>query len=104
VAIHLAQWLSPAFAVKVTKWVARYIAGDITLVPEVVARHDAVYDTTSQVLVNTAENEAIEAARRAAALKDENDQLERGVHLRMLELDMKGKELSFVKREAEQTM
>ncbi len=35
VAIHLAQWLSPKFSVAVSKWVLRFIYGDLTLVDEI---------------------------------------------------------------------
>lgn len=42
VATHLAQWLSPKFAVQVNRWVLRYLAGDITLVKDVVQQHELV--------------------------------------------------------------
>jgi hypothetical protein len=35
VAIHLAQWLSPKFSVAVSKWVHRFMYGDLTLIEEI---------------------------------------------------------------------
>jgi hypothetical protein len=50
VATHLAQWLSPVFSIQVNKWVLRYLSGDITLVKEVVDRHDQVHGgVTTQI-------------------------------------------------------
>ncbi len=57
VAIHLAQWISPRFAVQVTDWVLRFMSGDLTLVAEVVERHDAIHGTSSQVLIETMSNQ-----------------------------------------------
>ncbi len=35
VAIHLAQWLSPKFSVAVSKWVLRFMYGDLSLINEI---------------------------------------------------------------------
>jgi len=104
VAIHLAQWVSPVLAVKVAQWVARYIAGDISLVPEVVARHDVVNDTTSRVAVATVSNEVLEAEKRVAVLKQENDQLALRQKLELHDLDIREKNLVLQKREIEQKL
>ena len=53
IAIHLAMWISPSFAVQVTDWVYRFLSGDISLVKDVVDRHDAVNNTVSQVSIKT---------------------------------------------------
>lgn len=84
----MASWLSSECAATVIELVSRIDSGDISLVPEVVARHDAVNNTTSCVLVSTVSNEIIEAERRAIALKEENDQLERQIRLDMLSCDV----------------
>ena len=39
--IHLAMWISPIFAIKVIKWTSRFISGDLTLVHDLVDRHEA---------------------------------------------------------------
>jgi len=74
-AIHLAHWISPISAVKVTRWVAGYISDDIFLVPELVSRHDMANNTTDRVAVAKASNELLEMETRIAALKRENEQL-----------------------------
>ena len=35
VAVHLAQWCSPKFSVAVSKWVLRFMYGDLTLIEEI---------------------------------------------------------------------
>jgi hypothetical protein len=57
VAIHLAQWVSPQFAVQVTDWVLRFMSGDLTLVSEIVQRHDEVNDSKSEILITTMSNQ-----------------------------------------------
>jgi hypothetical protein len=41
-AIHLAMWLDAHFAVEVISWTSRFISGDLTLVHDLVERHEAV--------------------------------------------------------------
>ena len=53
VAIHLAMWISPSFAVQVTDWVYRFLSGDISLVKDVVDRHDAINNTESKIFIET---------------------------------------------------
>jgi hypothetical protein len=44
-AIHLAIWISPEFAVQVIRWVSRFISGDLTLVADLAAQHEALNPT-----------------------------------------------------------
>jgi flagellar biosynthesis chaperone FliJ len=60
IAINLAQWVSPEFSVQVSKWVRRYLQGDITLVRDIVDRHDALNNTRSEVLITTLSNQVEE--------------------------------------------
>ena len=39
--IHLAMWISPEFAVQVMDWIFRLLSGDLTLVEDLVERHEA---------------------------------------------------------------
>lgn len=55
VASHFAMWLSPKFAVQVTDWIDRYMRGDISLVADVVARHDQVHGMQSNVVIESKE-------------------------------------------------
>ena len=58
-AIHLAMWCSPEFAYAVIELVQRYERGDLTLIPELLANHDAAIEketgvpSTTQAFVNT---------------------------------------------------
>lgn len=74
-AVHLAQWLSPQFAVKVTDWVLRYLQGDITLVKDIVERHDAVHGTVSTVVIDSKEKD-LEYDERVKALDERTKALE----------------------------
>lgn len=57
-AVKLAAWISPAFEVQVMKWAWSMVNGEVEkIVPEVVQRADALNNTTSEVLINTADNE-----------------------------------------------
>jgi hypothetical protein len=56
VAIHLAFWASPEFAVQVTQWIQRYFDGDISLVKDVLDQYDRVHDTTSVADITSREN------------------------------------------------
>lgn len=99
IAIHLAQWLSPEFAVDVSIWVARYISGDISLVPEVVARHDEIHATTSSVLVRTVSNDILEAEMRIETLQRENEQTALQLQLNRAAREERERELT-VRRQA----
>ena len=55
VATHLAQWLAPALAVQVNKWVLRFIAGDLTLIGDVTQRYDQIHGTTTTTAVKIEE-------------------------------------------------
>ena len=55
VATHLAQWLNPAFAVQVNKWVLRFIAGDLTLIGDVTQRYDQIHGTFTTAAVKIEE-------------------------------------------------
>jgi hypothetical protein len=57
-AIHLAMWVSPEFAVQVIDWVSRFISGDLTLVADLAAQHEALYPIhTTFVTVTTGGSE-----------------------------------------------
>ena len=45
-AIHLAMWLDAHLAVQVIRWTSRFISGDLTLVHDLVDRHEAVHPGT----------------------------------------------------------
>ena len=55
IAVDLARWISPKFAVYMTVFVQRYLSGDITLVNDVLKQHDATHGTTSTASVTTVE-------------------------------------------------
>lgn len=59
-AVHLAQWISPAFAVFVSKLVYRYTSGDVTLAAEVVQNHDKIQDTVSTMVIDTKKRKALD--------------------------------------------
>ena len=79
-AIHLAMWLNAHFAVQVISWTSRFISGDLTLVHDLVERHEAV-NTGTKVLatVTTAgadtTREAHELLHQDNAIEQENEQL-----------------------------
>jgi KilA-N domain len=62
--IHLAQWISAKFAVQVTDWVFRFMSGDLSLVKEVVQRHDEINNTQSSVLVDTISKDLAEKIQK----------------------------------------
>jgi hypothetical protein len=41
-AIDLARWLSPKFAIQVYKWTLRFMAGDLDLIPEIIRNNETV--------------------------------------------------------------
>ena len=74
VASHLAQWLAPALAVQVNKWVLRFIAGDLTLIGDVTQRYDQIHGTTTTTAVKIEEPGPIEhdlITKRELALLDQ---------------------------------
>ncbi len=76
IAIHLAMWISPTFSVKVIDWVHRFLNGDITLVKDIVDRHDAVNNTTSEVLITSLNNKLDEYKSNIQILESSNKNLE----------------------------
>jgi hypothetical protein len=48
VAIHLAQWLSPKFAVAVSKWVFRFMTGDLSLINEIKHNNKAMEEKLNE--------------------------------------------------------
>lgn len=79
VAIHLAQWVSPQFAVQVTDWVLRFMSGDLTLVSDIVKRHDEINDTKTEILLNTMSNQINEYKVQVIELNKIKDTLEKQV-------------------------
>lgn len=75
-AIHFAMWISPEFSVEVTDWVERFMRGDITLVKDIVDRHDAINDTKSEVLIKTLSNQLDDYKSNIASLEESNKNLE----------------------------
>ncbi len=53
IAINLAQWVSPMFAVKVSGWVARFISGDLTLANEIVANANTTTGKINNITIKT---------------------------------------------------
>jgi hypothetical protein len=49
-AIIIAQWISPVFAVHVSGLIERMMRGDLSLVNEVVERHDAINKTATNII------------------------------------------------------
>ena len=45
-AIHLTMWLDAHFAVQVIRWTSRFISGDLTLINDMVDRHESVNEGT----------------------------------------------------------
>ena len=82
VAVHLAHWISPEFAVKVTDLVLRFIQGDVSLVGDVLDRHDHVNNTTSAAVVVSVPNELL--ARRQVV---DTEMLELAVREKRIVLD-----------------
>ena len=106
IAIHLAQWLSPDFHADVTDMALRFASGDLSLVPEVVARHDVMHDTTSVVMVQSVDNKILEQEReniaRRAALELQKESLdveERAVVVRCKSVQVRQQELDTSTRE-----
>jgi hypothetical protein len=48
VAIHLAQWVSPKFSVAVSKWVMRFMYGDLTLIEEIKQNNNLMNEQLNQ--------------------------------------------------------
>jgi hypothetical protein len=71
IAIDYATYLSPKFAIIVTQWTARFIAGDITLIKGVQARVDEVHGTKSLIthtmVDKTESDEKLSGAHEQAA-------------------------------------
>lgn len=70
------MWISPTFSVKVIDWVHRFLNGDISLVKDIVDRHDEINNTKSEVLINTLSNQLEESKTHISRLENSNQQLE----------------------------
>ena len=56
VALYLAMWISPSFAIVVMDWTSRFISGDLALVHDLVDRHESVnVGTRVKATVTTAD-------------------------------------------------
>lgn len=77
VAIHLAMWIDQDFSIQVIEWIERFIKGDITLVQEIVDRHDAVNNTQSQVLITTMTNQLQEYKDQVETLTNKIEDISR---------------------------
>jgi hypothetical protein len=75
-AIHFAMWISPAFSVEVISWVERFMRGDVTLVKDIIDRHDAINNTTSEVFITTLNNQLNEYKTNIVLLESANENLE----------------------------
>ncbi len=75
VAIHFAMWISPEFSVKVIDWVHRFLQGDITLVRDIVERHDAVNNTHTEILITTMQNQLEEYKTQVHELETVKNEL-----------------------------
>lgn len=98
VAIHLAQWCSPYFAVQVTNLVERYVSGKVTTeesqaAAEIVRR--SAEDAEIQCRKRKMELEADELAIKERKLAMQKQEIE----TRNLELEMKKQELEMKKKE-----
>ena len=69
-ATHLAMWISPEFGVEVAEWVHRFISGDLTLVQDLVERHEAVHQGTQVLATLTTAGPEIDIARLSELHKD----------------------------------
>jgi hypothetical protein len=64
-AVKLAAWISPAFEVQVMRWAYSIITDDMAnVIPDVVAAHDAINNTTSIVEVKSVDNTIISKKRK----------------------------------------
>ena len=57
------MWISAKFGVEVAEWVYRFISGDLTLVHELVERHEAVHPGTQARATVTTAGPEIDVAR-----------------------------------------
>ncbi len=71
VAMHLAQWISPKFAVQVADWVFRFMQGDLSLVKEVVDRHDKINGTESRILIESYDRQLLEHKEQIQEYKEQ---------------------------------
>jgi hypothetical protein len=74
-AIHLGMWVNSKFGVKVINWTYRFMQGDITLVRDIVDRHDALNNTRSEVLITTLSNQVEEYKTQLNTLETTNKSL-----------------------------
>lgn len=75
VAIHLAQWLSPKFSVAVSKWVLRFMYGDLTLIDEIKQNNKIMQEQLKQK-----DKELIESKNKITKLETKQLKLESFVH------------------------
>ncbi len=101
VATHLAQWLSSKFAIQVSKWVARYLSGDLTLIREVADRHDRVHntDTTVSIKVTELNNDERKLSLRERELAIRREEFELEERKKASELALRERESAMRERE-----
>ncbi len=71
VALYLAQWISPSFAVQVVDWLYRFMHGDLSLVKEVIDRHDKINGTQSRVLIESYDRQLLEHKEQIQEYKEQ---------------------------------
>ena len=78
--IHFAMWISPEFAVQVMDWIFRLLSGDLTLVEDLVERHEAANAGVQVMATVTAAGpetspESLSLLHRYNALQQEHEKL-----------------------------
>ena len=63
--------MSPEFRLHIVEWIGRYLSGDISLVDDILKRHDAINDTTSVACVATVSNNLLNRKRNLDMEVDE---------------------------------
>jgi hypothetical protein len=78
IAIQIANWCSPEFAVKVSDIIFRYYSGDLFLIRDVVQNFNATHEETkvSRVEVTISEEKKLELRERESKLEKEKVEIE----------------------------
>ena len=75
VAVRFAEWVSEEFEALVEDVMAKFVSGDVSLIPEIIERHDEANDTTSRVLVQTIDSELGQTRYKAIQRNKETGQV-----------------------------
>lgn len=73
VAIHLAQWLSPKFAVAVSKWVFRFMCGDLTLIDEIKQNNEVMKNQLKETQQQLEQKEQLLIETKQQIIESDDD-------------------------------